>query len=70
MIEQLSRLGCLLLTLGVIGCQQHKDPVYHDQFFAFGTLIDVSLYNVERPLAESVCSQIERDLMRVHRKNK
>ena len=63
---QLFRLGCLLLIFGVIGCEQHKDPVYHDQFFAFGTLIDVSLYGVEQPLAESVCRQIEKDFMDMH----
>ena len=66
MIEQLTRLGCLLLILGASGCEQQKDPVFHDQFFAFGTLIDVSLYGVEQPLAESVCRQIERDFMVMH----
>ena len=62
----LSRLACMLLILGVIGCERQKDPVYHDQFFAFGTLIDVSLYGVEQPLAESVCRQIEQDFMDMH----
>mgnify|MGYP001819567028 CR=1 FL=1 len=66
MSAQLSRLGCLLLILGIIGCEQHKDPVYHDQFFAFGTLIDISLYSVEQPLAESVCRQIEQDFLDLH----
>jgi FAD:protein FMN transferase len=66
MTSQLSRLGCLLLVLGIIGCEQQNDPVYHDQFFAFGTLIDISLYGVEQPLAESVCRQIEQDFMAMH----
>jgi thiamine biosynthesis lipoprotein len=66
MIEKLTRLGCLLLILGACACEQQKDPVYHDQFFAFGTLIDVSLYGIEPPLAESVCGQIEQDFLAMH----
>ncbi|MGB5177792.1 MAG: FAD:protein FMN transferase [Gammaproteobacteria bacterium] len=66
MIEQLTRLGCLLLILGASGCGQQKDAVFHDQFFAFGTLIDITLYGVELPLAESVSGQIEQDFMNMH----
>ena len=66
MIKLFTRLGCLLIILGVSGCEQQKDPVYHDQFFAFGTLIDISLYGVEQPLAETVCRQIEEDFMDMH----
>lgn len=66
MTGQLIRLGCLLLILGIAGCTQQKDPVFHDQFFAFGTLIDVSLYGVEQQLAETVCRQIEQDFMEMH----
>ena len=66
MTGKLSRLACLLLILGIIGCEPQKHPVYHDQFFAFGTLIDASLYDVEQPLAESVCRQIEQDFMAMH----
>lgn len=66
MIKHFTRLGCLLIILGILGCEQQKDPVYHDQFFAFGTLIDVSLYGVEQPLAETVCRQIEEDFIDMH----
>jgi len=66
MMERLTRLGCLLLILGAIGCSQQKDPVYEDQFFAFGTLIEVTLYGVELPLAEAICRQIEQDFLDMH----
>ena len=66
MIGQLTRLGCLLLLLGAIGCEQQKNPVYHDQFFAFGTLIDITLYGAKQPLADSVCRQIEQDFLDMH----
>ena len=66
MIEQLTQLGCLLLILGAGGCSTQKDPVFHDQFFAFGTLIDITLYGAELPLAESVCKQIEQDFVNMH----
>lgn len=56
----------LLLVLAASGCGQHEDPVFHDQFFAFGTLIEVTLYGAEPQLAESVCSQIEQSFMDMH----
>lgn len=66
MTELFTRLGYALLILTASGCGQHKDPVFHDQFFAFGTLVDISLYGVETQLAESLSSQIEQDFMDMH----
>ena len=60
------RKVCLLLILAAGGCDQHKDEVFHDQFFTFGTLVDVSLYGVEAPLAETACRKIEMDFMEMH----
>ena len=66
MTEQLTRLGCLLLVLAASACDQHKDPVFHDQFFAFGTLIEISLYGVEPQLAETLSEDIEKGFMDMH----
>jgi thiamine biosynthesis lipoprotein len=66
MTEQLTRLGCLLLALAIGGCGQPKDPVFHDQFFAFGTLIEISLYGVDAQLAETISLEIERDFIDMH----
>jgi thiamine biosynthesis lipoprotein len=60
------RTAALLLALAAGGCGQHKGEVFHDQFFAFGTLVDVSLYGVEPQLAESACRKIEMDFMEMH----
>ena len=66
MTEQITRLGCLLLALAIGGCEQPKDPLFHDQFFAFGTLIEISLYGVDAQLAESVSKEIEQDFIAMH----
>lgn len=66
MTEQFMRLVSLLLVLAASGCSPHKDPVFHDQFFAFGTLIEVTMYGSEPQLAESVCRQIEQSFMDMH----
>jgi thiamine biosynthesis lipoprotein len=66
MTEQLTRLGCLLLALAIGGCGHSKDPVFHDQFFAFGTLIEISLYGVDAQLAESISEEIEQEFMGMH----
>jgi thiamine biosynthesis lipoprotein len=66
MKKQCIRVACLLLSLSISGCGQNKEPVFHDQFFSFGTLIDVSLYGVEQQLAESICRKIEADFMDMH----
>jgi thiamine biosynthesis lipoprotein len=66
MTEQLYRLCILLLLLAASGCDNPKDPVFQDQFFAFGTLIEVSLYGVEPQIAESISKEIEQDFMNMH----
>jgi len=66
MTEQLTRLGCLLLALTVSGCELRKEPIFHDQFFAFGTLIEVSLYGVEPQIANALCGNIEQDFIDMH----
>ena len=66
MTEQLYRLCILLLLLAASGCDEPKDPAFHDQFFAFGTLIEVSLYGVDPQSAESISKEIEQDVIDMH----
>jgi thiamine biosynthesis lipoprotein len=66
MNANLIRAICLLLVLAAGGCGQRKDETYHDQFFAFGTLVDISVYGVDPQLAESACRKIESDFMDMH----
>jgi thiamine biosynthesis lipoprotein len=64
--DKITWLFILLLALAVSACSQPKDPVFHDQFFAFGTLIDITLYGVEPGIAETISSQIESDFNALH----
>jgi len=66
MKKQLMQLGLLLLALTVSGCEHRKDPVFHDQFFAFGTLIEISLYGIEPQLADALSRDIEQDFINMH----
>ena len=66
MTQQLNRLCILLLLLAASGCDEPKDLAFHDQFFAFGTLIEVSLYGVEPQIAESISKEIEQDFIDMH----
>ncbi len=62
-----TRLISVLLVLALFACSQPEDPVYHDQFFAFGTLIDITLYGVEPGLAKNVSKQIESEFNTLHK---
>ena len=66
MTTRIAQLYLLLLALAATACSQPEDPVFHDQFFAFGTLIDITLYGVEPGIAETISSQIESDFNTLH----
>jgi thiamine biosynthesis lipoprotein len=54
-------LVCLLAA-----CQRADIPVYHDQFFAFGTLIDLTIYDVDTRRAEQASQTLEQAFTRMH----
>jgi len=56
----------LLLSLAASACSQHDDDVFHDQFFAFGTLVDLTLYGVEPAAARQASELIEQDFHNMH----
>jgi thiamine biosynthesis lipoprotein len=56
----------LLLSLAASACSQHSDDAFHDQFFAFGTLIDLTLYGVEPAAARQASELIEQDFHNMH----
>lgn len=59
---------CLVLafTLLCMACTPQDEPVYHDQFFAFGTLIDLTLYDAEPDTATQASSELEQLFTRMH----
>lgn len=53
----------ILLTLGIAlmlgGCDRQESPVQEQQFIAFGTLINVSLYAVDEATAQRAFSELQ-----------
>ena len=62
----LLRALTLTLTCLLAACSRGDDPVYRDQFFAFGTLIDLSFYDVETARAEQASQALEQAFTQMH----
>ena len=56
----------LLLSLAANACSEDNSDVFHDQFFAFGTLIDLTLYGVEPAAARQASELIEQNFQNMH----
>ena len=57
---------CLLLTLFCLGCTEQAPHEFKRTILKFGTLIDVTLYDVEPSLAEKALKQIEANFNQYH----
>lgn len=59
----------ILLTLVIVSsaCQQKKPREYHDNFLVFGTIINVTLLDVDDKTAEEAFRYIREDLKVMHR---
>lgn len=59
-----------LLWIAVIaciaGCDSRREPLRQEQFFAFGTLVEISLFGTERKLADRALAAAEADFQRMH----
>lgn len=66
MTLSIRRLTFCLLLLLLPGCSQQPEPVFHDQYLAFGTLIDLKLYGVDAERAGQVSDEIEQLFQRWH----
>jgi len=56
----------LTLALLAAGCHHAREPVFRDQYLAFGTLVDVTFYGVDPVYAEQVSTEIEQQFQRWH----
>jgi len=65
-MRKLRLLIIFLLLVAAVSCSGRDDEVYSDQFFAFGTLIEVTVYGVDPALAEQASDILERDLLAMH----
>ena len=57
----------LLLATVAAACGNSNNKAYHDQFFAFGTLIDVTFYDTDPDLAVQASEAIAGDFNTLHR---
>ncbi|MEA2093787.1 MAG: FAD:protein FMN transferase [Pseudomonadota bacterium] len=55
----------LALSFLCMACTQKDGLVYHDQFFAFGTLIDLTFYEVNTDTAEQASLELEQLFLRM-----
>ena len=65
--RSLARLGIGLLALALAACDRSGGAVYQQQFFAFGTLVDVTIYGADTALAQKATDAAEQDFHRMHR---
>jgi len=65
-MRQLRLPTIILLLASVVSCSGKEDAVYSHQFFAFGTLIEVSVYGVDPALAEQASDTLEEYFLGMH----
>ncbi|MDD3884268.1 MAG: FAD:protein FMN transferase [Gallionella sp.] len=58
------RLGVLLFSLLLAACG--KEPLYHEQGYVFGTLVDVSIYGLNEPEARQAAGLVLREFQRMN----
>lgn len=63
----LSLLGLIVASLLAPGCARQTDAVQEQQFVAFGTLVDVSVYGVDAGLAQRAFADLEQHFAQWHR---
>lgn len=57
-------LTCLLLAL--TGCGRHSPEVYKTQLMTLGTIVDISLWNIDEPKAQQAVKAVEDVLNEIH----
>jgi len=67
MLRGMRLLLGLLSILTLTACQRAESPVQEQQFIAFGTLISVTLYGVDDPLAQRAFRELEQSFHQMHR---
>lgn len=66
----MNRCTRLLLVLGLLltsACEPRPEPVYRQQLFAFGTLIDITTYGADTPEARNAVQAVDTMYQQQHR---
>lgn len=56
----------LLLTLTLAACNNSKEQLYEEQVFALGSLINISIWDVDPILARQAGAELARDFQHIH----
>ena len=65
-MTSLRALLLLLATLMLIGCAEKKEPLYQEQGYVFGTLVEVSIYGKPEDEAKLAVSEVMQEFQRLH----
>jgi thiamine biosynthesis lipoprotein len=60
------KLWWIVTILNASACTVKQEPLVHEQFFAFGTLVEISLYGTDEKLAEKAIAATQADFQRMH----
>lgn len=64
-MQSLIRVAALAVLLLLSACE-NKEPLYQEQGFVFGTLVEVSIYGVPEPDARRAVSEVMHEFQRLH----
>ena len=56
----------IVVSILLVACEQPHDPVSHDRFYAFGTLIDLSLYGASAEQQVQASTALESAFSKMH----
>ena len=65
----MTSLRALLLLLAVLmfgGCAEKKEPLYQEQGYVFGTLVEISIYGKPEDEAKLAVSEVMQEFQRLH----
>ncbi len=59
---------CLLLAAALAGCTPTEEPVFHQEFLVFGTLVELTIYGVDEDTAGKAGRLVEWETLDMHRR--
>jgi thiamine biosynthesis lipoprotein len=63
---RLTTIGLLSSALCLLSACEGKEPLYQEQGYVFGTLVDVSIYGEPEPRARQAAGEVMREFQRLH----
>lgn len=67
-VPRISVFALILLAMAVSGCAPREEPAYKRQFFALGTLVEITLWDVDEERAAAAVRRAEQVINAAHRR--